>query len=305
MSSPTTTTAITRSAREPKTPCDVISGDDDLDKKHNSNSDHEEGNTEAEGEEAEEEEVEEEVEEDIVTELSRIKIPPNVSQRGNVNVPKLIKFNKQVFDCPYLVSCHVISSILSTNLILGLTSPEELKEMAMKNISTEGHKKTEYSHVDRDTLINHFETILQVDPYMYCWTNFHLSYLYSHWNIVGKNTIASLDYAQQRLRLRAWYYVIIYLCRKIPLFPDLLSSLYLYSVIPSIGKVLEVKRFSELMRSQKLCEPSGVDTEHWINIQVYLTSYSQDDRDPLGDNFDAILELLISAGKIKKQQTEP
>jgi hypothetical protein len=58
------------------------------------------------------------------------------------------------------------------------------------------------------------------------------------------------------------------------------------------------------MRNQKLDEPSGVKTEHWINIQVYLTSYSQDDKDPLGDDFDTILELLISAGKIKKHHTK-
>ena len=123
--------------------------------KHDSNSDQGEGDTEAEDEEEEVEEVE-----DIEKELSRIKIPPNVVQRGNINVPKLIKFNKHVFDCPYLVSCHVISSILSISLILGLTSPEELKDMAMKNILAEGHKNTEYSHVDKDTLIKHFETIL-------------------------------------------------------------------------------------------------------------------------------------------------
>jgi hypothetical protein len=76
-------------------------------------------------------------------------------------------------------------------LILGLTSPGELKEMAIENISAESRKSTEYSKVDKDILINHFETILQVDPYMYCWTNFHLSYLYSHWNVVGENHIAS------------------------------------------------------------------------------------------------------------------
>ena len=146
---------------ETKTPCDVLSGDDDLDTKHDSISDQGEGDTEAEDEEEEEEE-------DIVAELTRIKIPPHINQRGNVNVPKLIKFSKQIFDCPYLVSCHVISSILSINLIPVLTSPGELKKKAIENISAESHKSTEYSKVDKDTLINQFETILQVDPYMYC-----------------------------------------------------------------------------------------------------------------------------------------
>ena len=162
MNNTVTTTAFARSVRETKTPCDVISGDDDLDTKHDSNSDQGEGYTEAEDDEEEEEE------EDIVAELSRIKIPPHVTQRGNVNVPKLIKFSKHIFDCPYLVSCHVISSILSINLILGLTTPGELKEMAIENISAEKQKSTEYPKIDKDTLINHFETILQVDPYMYC-----------------------------------------------------------------------------------------------------------------------------------------
>ena len=39
MNDSVTTTAFARSVRETKTPCDVISGDDDLDTKHDSNSD--------------------------------------------------------------------------------------------------------------------------------------------------------------------------------------------------------------------------------------------------------------------------
>ena len=106
------------SAKKTRTPCEPLSEDEDLDYlKDYMSGDQGEGDTE-------EEDEEEQEEEDVVTELSRIKIPPKIVQRKNVNIPKLIKFSKSVFDCPYLVSCHVISTILSINLILGLTTPE-------------------------------------------------------------------------------------------------------------------------------------------------------------------------------------
>ena len=130
---------VAESAVKTRTPCDPISDDDDLDLKHDTSSDQEEEDA------GEEDEEEEQDEEDIVTELSRIEIPSSIVQRKNVNIPKLIKFNKLVFDCPYLVSCHVISTILSINLILGLTTPEELKKMVEDdNISNGKNKNTEY-----------------------------------------------------------------------------------------------------------------------------------------------------------------
>ena len=55
--------------------------------------------------------------------LSKIKIPPSVRPKAIVTVPKLIVHDKLTFDCPYLVSCHVLSSILSPTRIIGLTSP--------------------------------------------------------------------------------------------------------------------------------------------------------------------------------------
>ena len=117
---------------------------------------------------------------------------------------------------------------------------------------------------------------------MFCWTHFHLSYLYSHWIIVGINKVDDLDYAQQRLRLQIWYYVVIFLCRKISLFPELLASPYLYSLISSIGNIAEVKKFSQSMRERKLDQPAGVGTKHWVTLEsisyLILTRWSK----PLG-----------------------
>ncbi len=93
---------------------------------------------EDEGEDMDVEEVDNEEGEDddcVDVALSKIKIPPGIRARVIVNVPKLIVYDKLVFDCPYLVSCHVLSSILSTLRIIGLTSPEEIRESANQTIS--------------------------------------------------------------------------------------------------------------------------------------------------------------------------
>ena len=244
-------------------------------------------------------EEEEEEEESIEDELSRIVIPPSLPKRGNVNIPKLIECNKKTFDCPYLVSCHVLSSILSSTPIIGLTSPEELREMSIKIVSDKDYKNEYYPEVNKDSLNKHIDTILQVDPYMYCWTNFHISYLFSHWVVIGKNAVNNLDPSQKKLRLKAWYYVIIFLCRKMQHHTKALDSVYLLSVIQCILKIAEVKNFDELMKKQKLNEPAGIDTEHWDHLQVCITSYSQDDSD--NSDWETILTFLIDKGKIKKR----
>ena len=66
--------------------------------------------------------AEEEDDASVEAVLSKLKIPSNIPKRGNVNVPKLIVYNKSTFDCPYLESCHVLSSILSTTRIIGVNT---------------------------------------------------------------------------------------------------------------------------------------------------------------------------------------
>ena len=258
---------------------------------------------EDEGEDMDVEEVDNEEGEDddcVDVALSRIKIPSGIRVRGIVNVPKLIVYDKLIFDCPYLVSCHVLSSILSTLRIIGLTSPEELRESAIQTISVEGYTDKHYPQINKDSLNKHIDNILQVDPRMYCWTNFHISYLYSHWIVIGRNKVNSLDKNQRKLRLRAWYYVIIFLCRQITKHPEILTSSYLLSVINCILNISEIKIFAKLMTDQRLDEPEGIDTEHWLNLQVYITSYSRDDNDPSGDDWNSSLQLLYDAGKVKQ-----
>ena len=228
------------------------------------------------------------------------KIPPSIHKKSIVTVPKLIVYDKHTFDCSYFASCHVLSSILSPTRIIGLTSPEELRETAIQTISVEGYKNEHYPEVTKDFLNKCIDNILLVDPRMYCWTNFHLSYLYSHWNVIGNNKVDSLDKSQKKLGSRAWYYVIIFLCRQMLNHPELLKSSYLKSVINCILSVSEVNTFAKLMVEQKLDEPEGINTEHWLNLQVYITSYSKDDNDPSGDDYDSCLKLLIDAGKVKK-----
>ena len=132
--------------------------------------------------------------------LSKIKIPSSVRPKAIVTVPKLIVDDKLTFDCPYLVSCHVLSSILNITRIIGLTSPEELRETAIKTISVEGYTNQHYPQISKDSLNKYIDIILQVDPNMYCWTNFHISYLYSHWIVIGKNKVDKLDKGQKKLR---------------------------------------------------------------------------------------------------------
>ena len=72
------------------------------------------------------------------------------------------------------------------------------------------------------------------------------------------------------------------------------------SVINCILNVSEVYKFATLMVDQKLDEPEGIDTEHWLSLQVCITSYSKDDNDPSGDDWNSSLQLLYDTGKVKK-----
>ena len=54
------------------------------------------------------------------------------------------------------------------------------------------------------------------------------------------------------------------------------------------------------MTTQKLDEPDGIDTEHWVKLQVCITAYSQDDNDPSGDDWESSLQLLYDVGKVKR-----
>ena len=264
------TTANFTPYEDADTPGDISDEDESAEEGDSSDADH--------LDEVEEEEDDAGVE----TVLSKPKIPSNIPKRGNVNIPRLIVYNQLTFDCPYLESCHVLSSILSTTRIIGLTPPEELRETAIQVISVEGYQDKHYPQINKDSLNKHIDIILQVDPHMYCWTNFHISYLYSHWVVIGGNAVLNLSQDQKKLRSKAWYYVIIFLCRLIPKYPELLKSKYLLSMVQCILNISEVKLFAKLMTTQKLDEPEGIDTEHWVKLQVCITAYSKDDNDPSG-----------------------
>ena len=192
-------------------------------------------------------------------------------------IPKLITYKRVVFDCHYLTSCHILSSVLSSSQIIGITPLDELKELAYRNLADKDYENENHPQINRDSLDKHIAKILQVDPQMYCWTNFHLSYLYSHCLVVGKNPVSSLDSTQRKIRLKAWYYVIIFLCRRMTTYPELLDSSYLRSVVQCINNILSVKSFALEMTKRNLETKRGIDTRHWHNIETAITAYSNDD----------------------------
>jgi hypothetical protein len=185
-----------------------ISHDDDLDK------------------EEEEDELEGEVKDGETKEKPKTN-RGNIKESKKITLPFFLHLDTEFMDCPYLLSCHFLSTVLLHFHFMNVLSPAQIQQAAIQFLTAGGYKNTCYRDVDAAKIKEHVQIICTVDPDMLCWRNFHLCYLFSYY--LEKKTVLSLEPYQIKLRRKCWYYVIIFLRQRRSQFLLLLDSQYLKS----------------------------------------------------------------------------
>ena len=91
------------------------------------------------------EEDEEEVEE---TEEEVRMRRGNIKDSKKILIPYFLQIDTEVIDCPYLLSCHFLSTVLLHYHFADFLSTDQIQEAAIKFIKTAEYKNTCYDDVD-------------------------------------------------------------------------------------------------------------------------------------------------------------
>ena len=228
----------------------VQSDDEDIADDSDSANEGDEDTKEEEGDD--QEEVDEEEEED--DDDAGLNNKPNIKSSKKLQIPVLLLIDTNIIDCPYFLACHYLSSALLHYQFKGFLTPDEIESEAIKTIAATDFKCPFIDNINEGTLKLHVQTILKVDPEMYCWRNFHMCYLFGWWTARGKNQVAGFDPYQRKTRRYVWYYIIIYLRKRMSQHAKVLNSSYLKSITVehALKNTKEVKNYVAKMVKQKL-----------------------------------------------------
>jgi hypothetical protein len=227
----------------------------------------------------------------------------NIKDSKKILLPYFLQIDTEVMDCPYLLSCHFLSTVLLHYHFADFLSTDQIQKAAIQFIKTAEYKNTCYDDVDALKIKGHVQIISTVDPDLLCWRNFHLCYLFAFW--LCRKKVKQLPPFQVKLRRRLWYYVIIFLRERRSVYLLELDSLYLKSptVDHAYQKTQEFKKFAKKMTNLAMDTMEGLDNAHWNDLRIYTSQMSSSDDDPTANEYPTDPLPPVISTKVKSKSS--
>ena len=222
-----------------------------------------------------------------------------------VELPRMLDPAIALYQSPFFKACYYVSRILmdlSFSQTDQFPTAEQLK-IEMNNVTAEeNYENIPLGVTDAATNTQNINIVVQYDPHLICWFNFHSLMLFNHNQVVVKMSLKKTENWAREVRTKAWYVLFVTYKRIITDHADYPRSVYLDTSLAKLeSKITFPKYCAEFDNKQVLTFEVMTRLKGrlstWADLKYYLYLQSSD------LNNDKFLDSNSDDEPIKKENT--